>query len=120
MRLEFRFIAAWVLQVLLAVLFTIQGVLKLASSPHWVSRFRGWGYPDHFYFVVGLAELVGAILLLIPRLTRWGAALLIVVMIGATATHAIHHEPQVVTTVVIIALLSIVVFLRRFPFSKSH
>jgi uncharacterized membrane protein YphA (DoxX/SURF4 family) len=60
-------IAIWALQSLLAVLFTIQGVVKLNASPAWISRFRGWGYPDHFYFVVGLAELLGSILLLIPR-----------------------------------------------------
>jgi uncharacterized membrane protein YphA (DoxX/SURF4 family) len=74
------------------------------------------GYPDSaggdirtdLTFVVGLAELSGAILLLIPRLARFGALLLIAVMVGATATHLIHHEPQVVTTLVLLALLGVV------------
>jgi putative oxidoreductase len=108
-----RSAAVWVLRVLLAALFVIQGVVKLTGSPGWISRFRAWGYPDYFYVAVGVAELAGALLLLIPRLSRFGAALLIVVMVGATGTHLIHHEPQVITTLAIIALLAIVLYLGR-------
>ena len=108
-----RSIAVWILQFLLATLFAIQGIVKLSGSPAWVSRFSGWGFPDHFYFAVGLAELLAAIALLIPRLAKFGALLLIVVMAGATATHAVHREPQVITTLVLLALLAIILYLRR-------
>ena len=110
---SFRLIAVWVLQVVLAAFFAMQGAVKLAGSQTWVSRFSKWGYPDRFYLLVGLAELSGAILLLIPRLARFGALLLIAVMVGATATHLIHHEPQVVTTLVLLALLGAVLYMRR-------
>jgi putative oxidoreductase len=96
-------IAVWVLQFLLAALFTIQGIVKLNASPAWIARFRGWGYPDHFYLVVGLAEL----------LAKFSALLLVVVMVGATATHVLHREPQVITTLVLLALLAFVLYLRR-------
>jgi putative oxidoreductase len=108
-------VAVWVLQSLLAGLFAIQAFVKLNGSPAWITRFRGWGYPDHFYLAVGVAELVGAILLLIPSLVRFGALLLILVMIGATATHLLHREPQVITTFVLLGLLSVVMYLRRSP-----
>jgi len=98
-------IVAWILRLLLAALFAIQGIIKLNGSPAWISRFSGWGYPDHFYLAVGVAELLGAIGLLIPRLASPGALVLIVVMMGATATHLVHREPQVVTTLVLLALL---------------
>ena len=62
---------------------------------------------------MGLAELLGSILLLIPRLVKFGAMLLIVVMAGATATHVPHREPQVITTLVLLALLALVLYLRR-------
>src|SRR5260370_3324199 len=91
-------IAVWVLQFLLAALFAIQGIVKLNGSPAWIARFRGWGYPDHFYFAVGLAELLGSILLLIPSLAKFGALLLIVVMAGATDTHFIPPPPPRRTT----------------------
>jgi len=110
---KLRTIGVWILQVLLAALFAIQGIVKLSGSPAWVSRFRGWGYPDHFYFVVGLVELIAAIALLIPRVAKLGALLLIVVMAGATATHVVHREPQVFTPLVLIALLLITLYVRR-------
>jgi putative oxidoreductase len=96
----------------MALLFAIQGVLKLMGSPAWVHRFQKWGYPAHFYLLVGLTEIVGAVLLLIPGAVRLGAMLLMVVMLGATATHLLHHEPQVVTTLVLLAVLSSIVYLR--------
>jgi len=108
-----KLISAWILRVLLAALFAIQAIVKLSGSAVWISRFHAWGYPDHFYLAVGMAELLGAILLLIPKLAKFGALLLIVVMIGATATHFLHHEPQVVTTLVLVALLSVILYLRR-------
>src|SRR5258707_13584305 len=108
-----RLVGVWILQFALAAFFAIQGAVKLAGSQVWISRFGAWGYPDRFYLVVGLAEVSGAILLLIPRLARFGALLLIAVMVGATATHLIHHEPQVVTTLVLLALLGAVLYMRR-------
>lgn len=108
-----RFLTAWILQFLLAAFFAIQGIVKLTGSSAWVSRFTGWGYPDGFYFAVGLAELLGAILLLVPKTTKFGAVLLIVVMAGATATHAVHREPQVITALVLLALLAITLYMRR-------
>jgi len=107
-----RSIAAWIVRLLLAALFVAQGISKLNGSPAWVARFRAWGYPDHFYLAVGLAELLGAIALLVPRLTTFGTSLLIVVMAGATATHALYREPQVITTLVILTLLAVNLYMR--------
>jgi putative oxidoreductase len=109
---RFKSICGWVLQSLLALLFAIQGFVKLRGSPGWISLFRKWGYPDHFYFVVGLVELLGAILLVIPRLAKWGALILLVTMIGATATLVIRHEHNIVVPVVPAMLLAIVLYLR--------
>src|SRR5262249_18169873 len=96
-----------------AGLFAMQGIVKLSGSPAWVSRFRGWGYPDRFYFIVGVAELLGAVGLLIPRLANVGALVLVGIMIGAPSTHIVHREPQVITTLVLLALLAIVLALLR-------
>src|SRR5260370_30839046 len=101
---NFRLIAVWVLQFVLAALFAIQGAMNLGGSKVWISRFGAWGYPDHFYLVVGLVEVSGAILLLIPSLATFGVALLIAVMVGATLTHLLHHEPHLATPLVLTAL----------------
>jgi putative oxidoreductase len=116
---RFRLVAVWILQSLLAAFFAVQAVVKLGGSQAWITRFRAWGYPDHFYLVVGLAELSGAILMLIPRLAKLGVLLLIAVMLGAAATHLIHHEPQVATTLVLTALLVLILYLRRGADSRA-
>jgi putative oxidoreductase len=108
-----RSIAVWTLQILLAVLFLLQAWMKLSGSPAWIARFQRWGYPEHFYLVVGLIELLGAVALVVPRFTRIGAGALMVLMVGAAATHLLHREPQVVTALVLIALLWIVFYARR-------
>jgi len=109
---RFKAICGWVLQVLLAAFFALQGIVKLRGSTGWITRFRAWGYPDHFYLVVGFVELLAAILLLIPRLANWGALILLVVMIGAVATLLIHHEHGLAVPVVPGILLAIVLYLR--------
>jgi len=48
-----RLIAAWILQILLAALFLVQAWMKLSGSPNWITQFRHWGYPDHFYLLIG-------------------------------------------------------------------
>lgn len=100
--------AVWLLRVLLAVLFGIQGVVKLLGSPAWIARFSRWGYPSYFYLLVGLAELAGAVLLIAPKTAKAGAVVLITIMIGATVTHLLHREPQVATTLVLLVMLGAV------------
>jgi putative oxidoreductase len=108
-----RSIAVWTLQVLLAVFYLLQAGMKLSGSPAWIARFQRWGYPEHFYLVVGVIELLGAVALVVPRLTRIGAGALTVVMIGATATHLLHREPQAISALVLIGLLAIVIYARQ-------
>jgi len=84
-------IFVWVLQALLCLQFTLVGTGKFMDRV-WEPRFRHWGYPEHFYQVIGALELLGGLSLLIPRLAGYGAAVLIVIMIGAAATHLVHEE----------------------------
>ena len=111
-------IAVWILHILLAAMFSVQGVAKLASSPSWVSRFNAWGFPDNFYIVIGVIELLCGVLLFVPKLAGFGAVVLIIVMVGATITHLIHGETQVVTTLILMTLLGIVGYIRRSNFSQ--
>jgi uncharacterized membrane protein YphA (DoxX/SURF4 family) len=81
----------WGLQILMGAGFIAIGIGKF-QDPSWVQRFARWGYPDGFYMVVGVLECAGAIILLVPRLASYGAALIGAIMIGAAATHAVHGE----------------------------
>ncbi len=107
-------IAIWVLQILLVFPFLAAGILKLLSNPAWIARFRAYGYPEKFYLLIGLVELLGALALLVPRLAAYGATVLIAVMIGATVTHLLHSEAsRALVAAVLMVLLGIVAYARR-------
>lgn len=102
----------WVFQVLLALLFAVAGIAKF-MDPTWVRNFARWGYPDGFYMVIGVLELVGGLSLLVPRVASYGATMLGVIMIAASLTHAVHGESARVTPpLVYLALLAAVGALR--------
>jgi len=110
---------SWVVQILLAIFFVLAASGKLMSRPQWIEMFRNWGFPDKFYLVVGGLEVLGAVGLLIPRLTEYAAVGLIVLMIGAVATHLIHGEGlHVLRPLIFIVFLALVVYLRR-PWSNQ-
>jgi len=68
------------LRVLLAVMF-IDGGRRHMADPK--GRGKGLGLPASFTFILGLAEVVGGLLVLAGFFTYVGALLLIVVMLGA-------------------------------------
>ena len=94
-------IGLWICQAALAVMFVFVGAAKF-TSPLWARMFARWGYPDHFYLAIGVVEVAAGLALLVPRLATSSAAVLLVVMIGAGATHVLHDEsrrlPQIVVT----------------------
>ncbi len=89
-------VVLWLLQILIAVAFVLIGVGKFAD-PSWARNFDRWGYPDGFYMVIGALEAVGGLALLVPRLTSYTAAMLGIIMIGASLTHWLHGEMARVT-----------------------
>lgn len=85
-----RHVTSWVLAVVLAALYLVAAVGKLSGAAD--GMFAGWGYPAWFATVIGVAELAGAIGLLIPRFTRWAVIGLSAVMAGAAYTHLASGE----------------------------
>jgi putative oxidoreductase len=87
-----RTIVLWVLSALLALLFLLSGSGKLANGEtagglRFDEQFEAWGLPAWARFPVGLAEVAGAVGLLVPRLRFFAAAGLTLLMAGAVATH---------------------------------
>lgn len=62
-------------------------------GPPYSVKFVEWGYPSWFRLVVGAGELIGGILLLIPRYRFVGCLLLVVILEGAIVTHVINDDP---------------------------
>jgi len=110
---KIKTVILWALQILFALFYTIQGIIKF-NSPSWIERFRAYGYPDHFYLVIGVLEVLGGVSLLIPKMTGYGAALLAIIMGGACLTHLLHHEtPNAIVTAVFMILLGVLAYARR-------
>ena len=101
----------WLLQVLLAVLMAGPGWQKF-TSPAWERMFRAWGYPDGFYLVIGTVQVVGGILLLVPRVASYSAMVLAVVMAGAAATQILRGGRNGAGEMVFMSLLIAIAALR--------
>ena len=106
-------ITLWILRVVLAVLFLFAAIMKLSGQQMEVDVFGQVGLGQWFRYVTGLMELVGAIALVVPRVSALGALLLLVVDLGAfVAQVAVLHQDWI-HTLVIGALLGVVVYLQR-------
>ena len=83
-----RNVIAWVLQIVLALAFIKAGYDKFANLDRTVGFFSGMGLPGWMAHVIGGAEILGGIGLLIPATVRPAALGLVLVMAGALVMHA--------------------------------
>jgi uncharacterized membrane protein YphA (DoxX/SURF4 family) len=78
--------ASWVAAALLAILFAASGIWKITYPLDWAVRIAELKFPEQLSLaaalVFGIAETVGAVLVLVPRFRRWGAALIGLLLIG--------------------------------------
>jgi putative oxidoreductase len=108
-----RTVGLWVLRALLAAAFVAAGSAKLAGAPAMVEVFEKVGIGQWFRFVTGLLEVSGAILLLIPRLTFYGAALLLLVTVGAVTAHLIVLGGNPTPALILLVLSAVAAWLTR-------
>jgi uncharacterized membrane protein YphA (DoxX/SURF4 family) len=80
-------VALWALQIVTAAAFLMAGFGTLSGYPMMVETFDKIGIGQWFRYVAGGIEVTSAILLLIPRLAPFGAALLFCTMTGAVLSH---------------------------------
>jgi uncharacterized membrane protein len=113
----------WVLQVVLAIVFLATGVLKLVQPKEKLREQMRWvdGFSQDAIRGIGLAEVLGALGLVLPGwldvvtwLTPLAAVGLVLVMIGAIATHLRLKEWPMVGGNAVLAVLALVVAWARF------
>ena len=98
-------ILLWCVQALLALVFVNASWAKLTGTPDFVALFTAVGVGQWFRYVTGILELTGAVLILVPKTRRIGAALLATVMLGALTAHLfILHVPP--TAPIVLFLMS--------------
>ena len=106
-------VALWTLQVLVAVAFVAAGSGKLLGTPEMVALFDAVGLGQWFRYVTGLLEVLGALLLVVPGKTAFGAVLLAVVMAGAAVVHLTVLHTALTAPLVLLALTALIVRGRR-------
>lgn len=117
-----RNIVAWILQALLAAMFIFSGGHKLMDLAGTTKMFESMGMPGWFAGLIGGAELLGGIGLLVPRTVRPAALGLIIIMIGAVFMHATKIPGGLakgVPAIVCLVLLAVVLVLRSRPEART-
>ena len=109
----------WVLQALLAVVFLTHGWLFLFPPAEMVDLMNAV-IPPVFRMLIGVAEVLAAVGLTLPGITRvmpwlipWAAAGLMIVMLGATILHGMRGEVgSAITTAVLFIVATFVAYVR--------
>lgn len=90
-------IVVWFATTALAIIMLAAGAPKLGGSESLKEPFIEFGWPDPIYFLTGVAEVVGAIGLLVRQFRVAAAALIGFVMVGAAITNIVNGDPSLVT-----------------------
>jgi uncharacterized membrane protein YphA (DoxX/SURF4 family) len=96
-----------VVSILLALLFLLNGVMKLTGSM--VEQFEMWGYSGGFQYLIGIAETAAGIGFLVKKTRFLAAAAMIPVMLGAIYTLVTNGQAaQAVVPLVSLLLCALV------------
>jgi uncharacterized membrane protein YphA (DoxX/SURF4 family) len=123
-------LALWIIAIVLAVGFTASGLMKIfRSKEQLVSSGMGWAqdFSPSTIRLIGVAELLGAIGLILPAalhiapiLVPLAAVGLVLVMVGAAAVHARRKEWPFIAVNVVLMVLAVFVAWGRFgPYSLT-
>jgi len=108
----------WVLRILLAGVFLSGAVMKLTGAPMMIAEFQQVGLGDWFRYFTGALELGGGVAVLLPAVSPLGAALLLVVDLGACIAQVRVLHQDWIHTIVIGTLLAVLVYLQRARLSE--
>jgi len=106
-------IALWTLQVLVALAFIAAGSGKLLGTPDMVAVFDAVGIGQWLRYVTGALEVVGALLLIVPGKTTFGAVLLACIMAGAVVAHLTVLPTPPTAPLALFALTVLIAWARR-------
>jgi putative oxidoreductase len=114
-------IVGWILTIVLSLVFTLAGGVKLIGVPGMVAEFAQIGIGQWFRYVTGLVEVSGAIGLLIPKFRFWAALRIAAVMIGATGVNLwVLRVPALVRLTAILLVLTLVLAWLRRPLRRPQ
>jgi len=72
------------------------------------ANFERWGYPAWSMYLVGLVEVIGAVLLVFARTRFYGALVIAVAMVGAVLTHWQANEMETAGPAIVLLGLAVI------------
>lgn len=113
-------ILLWIFQVLLAVAFFAHGWLFLFPPPEIAEQMNA-SLPRWFQLFLGVAEVLAAVGLTLPGLTRilpglvtWAAVGIMIVTVSATVFHLVRGEiSSAAITLLLFAMATFVAYMRH-------
>lgn len=104
-------VVVWIVSVLVCLSMLMPGISKVVnlegkSRAGWQDRFERWGLPAALVPIVGVAELGGGVLLLVPQAAPFAGVTVGVTMIGASLTHLFNDQLKRAPIPLVIALLA--------------
>ena len=109
---KWRLRMIWALQLALAAVFAFTATRKFMGHPIPVATVEALGAGQWLRIAIGVAELAGAIGLLVPRLAGLAASCLALLMLGAVGTHLFVIGGSAVPALVLLAASATVAYLR--------
>ena len=91
----------------------LASLINLSGGAPLRAVYRLWHYPQNFYRIVGLGQLMAALFLIVPETRIWGIAASGVITFVTTVT-LLHHRKYLWSLPVMLLLLSLV------PASLAH
>jgi uncharacterized membrane protein YphA (DoxX/SURF4 family) len=112
-------IVLWIVQVLLAVAFFAHGWLFLSPPAEMVEQMNA-SLPRWFQLFLGVAEVLAAVGLILPGVTRimpwlvtWAAGGIMIVTVSATAFHLVRGEmSSAAITLLLLVMAAFVAYMR--------
>lgn len=117
----------WLIQVLLALTFLFAGSMKLIMPIEMMTAQMPVPLPGLFIRFIGIAEVAGALGLILPglvriqrRLTPLAACGLIIIMIGATVVTLLGGQVDAVALPLVVGLLCVLVAYTRRSWAQAR
>jgi len=93
---QWKNILSSVSAILLGIIFFVSGCWKLADPFQWSQAMTEFQVPSDlampFTVAVGMAETFGALLIVVPRLRRWGSVIISLLLVAFMAYIAMMYN----------------------------
>ena len=108
-----KVIGFWALKILFGLAFIAAGSAKIYGPPVMVAEFDAVGLGQWFRYFTGALEIIGAIMLLTPKTTGFGALLLAAICGGAFFAQLLALHGDIIHPIVMGIILLAIAWTQR-------